>query len=62
MNSELEYCIEFADNFPQERKTALNFISCRFSQRAMTVATTADHFDAILKSHIAAHDILIATN
>jgi len=58
MNSELEYCLNFASCFPQEVKTAINFIECRFPQRAMRVATTEQHYDAILKAHLEALKVL----
>jgi hypothetical protein len=58
MNSELNYCLQFANSFPQEVKTARNFINCRFPQRAMRVATTEQHYDAILKAHLEALKVL----
>ena len=61
MHKDLLYCLKYADNFPTDRKTALTFISCRMAQNARRAASTEEHYDAILKTHLAAHDVLHLT-
>ena len=58
MNLDLQYCLEYAGNFPNDRKTAVNFIERRIAQRAMRSAYSDVEYDAILNCHLAAHDLL----
>jgi len=37
-----QYCMEYFDNFPQDYKTALNFIECNFTEGAKFWATTRE--------------------
>ena len=56
--NDLEYCMEYQDKFPNDLKTAINFMGCRFVERATFLARTNEHFEAIRKCTLAAQKLI----
>ena len=56
----LQYCLKYQDNFPSDKKTAVNFFSCAIDTNAKFWAKTDEELLAINKCTIAAITILRA--
>ncbi len=54
----LGYCIKYQDSFPDDFKTAINFIELAWAEKAKNQAETQSDFDAIAKCLIAAISII----
>ncbi len=49
----LGYCIKYQDSFPDDFKTAINFIELKWEEKAKNQAETQSDFNAIAKCSIA---------
>lgn len=59
--TDLQYCLKYQDNFPLDKKTAVNFFACAIDTNAEYWAKTNEELQAINKCKIAAINILEAS-